>query len=174
MACFYRWRAAGEACAFPRHVHRVGIGQLVEQHSIRQPDVIVTDFDGQMKATLNDQFPDAQQQMCIHHINSNVLLKSKQKWVKAQSSRSIHTPTTEAIPHSYRGVLIVWKLVLFAETEEAHEKAWGNLCKEFDDQRAILRYLHGTYMPVRAQWARCFIRKYRNFGIPRHIWDRSK
>ncbi|KAM9873246.1 mutator-like element [Verticillium dahliae] len=41
-----------------------------------------------MKATLNDQFPDAQQQMCIHHINSNVLLKSKQKWVKAQSSRS--------------------------------------------------------------------------------------
>ncbi|EWZ28467.1 hypothetical protein FOZG_17860 [Fusarium oxysporum Fo47] len=59
----------------------------------------------------------------------------------------------------------MWKFVLFAETEEAHEKAWGNLCKEFDDQRAILRYLHGTYMPVRAQWARCFIRKYRNFGI---------
>ncbi|RKK50816.1 hypothetical protein BFJ69_g18011 [Fusarium oxysporum] len=59
----------------------------------------------------------------------------------------------------------MWKLVLFAETEEAHEEAWANLCKEFDDQRAILRYLHGTYMPVRAQWARCFIRKYRNFGV---------
>ncbi|KAH6881052.1 hypothetical protein B0T10DRAFT_411223 [Thelonectria olida] len=59
----------------------------------------------------------------------------------------------------------MWKLVLFAETEDAHEKAWRNLCREFDDQRAILRYLHGTYMPVRAQWARCFIRKYRNFGI---------
>ncbi|KAJ6436463.1 transposase [Purpureocillium lavendulum] len=54
---------------------------------------------------------------------------------------------------------------MFAETEEAHEKAWCDLCREFDDQRAILRYLHGTYMPVRAQWARCFIRKYRNFGI---------
>jgi hypothetical protein len=59
----------------------------------------------------------------------------------------------------------MWKLVLFAETEEAHEEAWANLCKEFDDQRAILRYLHGTYMPVRVQWARCFIRKYRNFGV---------
>nr|CEG03583.1 unnamed protein product [Fusarium acuminatum CS5907] len=59
----------------------------------------------------------------------------------------------------------MWKLVLFAETEEAHEEAWVNLCKEFDDQRAILRYLHGTYMPVMAQWARCFIRKYRNFGV---------
>jgi hypothetical protein len=51
---------------------------------------------------------------------------------------------------------MMWKLVLFVETEDAHEKAWRNLCREFDDQRAILRYLYGTYMPVRAQWARCF------------------
>ncbi|EXK23726.1 hypothetical protein FOMG_19514 [Fusarium oxysporum f. sp. melonis 26406] len=144
-----------------------------------------------MKAALNDQFPDVQQQLCIHHINSNVLLKSQQKWamdrcngssshddserddsapqtqaqLNPKGQQSIHGTTSEVIPHSYQGVLMMWKLVLFAETEEAHEKAWGNLCKEFDDQRAILRYLHGTYMPVRAQWARCFIRKYRNFGI---------
>ncbi|KAG7130940.1 PKS-NRPS hybrid synthetase like protein [Verticillium longisporum] len=166
------------------------IRQLSEQHSIRQPDIVITDFDNQMKAALNDQFPDAQQQLCIHHINFNVLLKSKQKWVKGQSSSSnpdgsdgedsapeapvelspkdrqlVHAPAAEVIPHSYRAVLTMWKLVLFAETEDAHEKAWGDLCREFDDQRAILRYLHGTYMPVRAQWARCFIRKYRNFAI---------
>ncbi|EWZ28288.1 hypothetical protein FOZG_17994 [Fusarium oxysporum Fo47] len=142
---------------------------------------------------LNDQFPEVQQQLCIHHINSNVLLRSKQKWVKdcsydsssssldssdeeapapqtqAELSRKdrqfIHAPAAEVIPHSYQGVLMMWKLVVFAETEEAHEKAWVNLCREFDDQRAILRYLYGTFMPVRAQWARCFIRKYRNFGI---------
>ncbi|RYC78757.1 hypothetical protein BFJ63_vAg18370, partial [Fusarium oxysporum f. sp. narcissi] len=167
------------------------IRQLAEQHSIRRPDVIITDFDEQMKAALNDQFPDVQQQLYIHHINSNVLLKSKQKWAmdrydgrsshddserddsapqtQAQLSpkdqQSIHAATSEVIPHSYQGVLMMWKLVLFAETEEAHEKAWENLCEEFDDQRAILLYLHGTYMPVRGQWARCFIRKYRNFGI---------
>ncbi|RKK76949.1 hypothetical protein BFJ71_g16843 [Fusarium oxysporum] len=167
------------------------IRQLAEQHSIRRPDVIITDFDEQMKAALNDQFPDVQQQLCIYHINSNVLLKSKQKWAMDRCDRSsshddserddsvpqrqaqlspkdqqsIHATSSEVIPHSYQGVLMMWKFVLFAETEEAHEKAWGNLCKEFDDQRAILRYLHGTYMPVRAQWAGCFIRKYRNFGI---------
>jgi len=39
-------------------------------------------------------------------------------------------------------------------------------CTEFDDQRAIVRYLQETYMPVKAQWARSFIRKHRNFGIP--------
>ncbi|KNB13731.1 hypothetical protein FOXG_14088 [Fusarium oxysporum f. sp. lycopersici 4287] len=169
------------------------IRQLAEQHSIRQPDIIITDFDDSMKAALNDQFPEVQQQLCIHHINSNVLLRSKQKWVKdcshdsnsssldssdeeapapqtqAELSRKdrhfIHAPAAEVIPHSYQGVLMMWKLVVFAETEEAHEKAWVNLCREFDDQRAILRYRYGTYMPVRAQWARCFIRKYRNFGI---------
>ncbi|KAJ6439012.1 hypothetical protein O9K51_08416 [Purpureocillium lavendulum] len=161
--------------------------QLSEQRSIRQPDVIITDFDNQMKAALDDQFPDAQQQLCIHHINSNVLLKSKQKWVEndsgsgssdeedlvpvvlphlnLQDEELVHTATTGTIPHSYRGVLMMWKLVVFAETEEAHEKAWKNLYTEFDDQRAILRYLHGTYMTTRAQWARCFIRKYRNFGV---------
>ncbi len=167
------------------------IRQLLEQHSIRHPDIIITDFDDQMKAALDDQFPEVQQQLCIHHINSNVLLRSKQKWVANSSQdysssasndgdapapqthvelsprdqRFLHAPAAEAVPHTYRGVLSMWKLVVFAETEDAHENAWANLCREFDDQRAILLYLHGTYMPVRAQWARCFIRKYRNFGI---------
>ncbi|KAH7110983.1 hypothetical protein B0J13DRAFT_418528, partial [Dactylonectria estremocensis] len=59
----------------------------------------------------------------------------------------------------------LWRLVVFAETEEDHEKAWECLCTQFGDQRAILTYRYGTYMPVRAQWARCFIRKYRNFSI---------
>ncbi|KAG7422821.1 PKS-NRPS hybrid synthetase [Fusarium oxysporum f. sp. raphani] len=77
----------------------------------------------------------------------------------------VHALTGDEIPHTYRGVLMMWKRVLFAETEEAHEKAWRDLCKKFDDQRVILRYLHGTYLPVRAQWARCFLRKHRNFGI---------
>jgi hypothetical protein len=166
------------------------IKQLIEQHSIRQPDIIITDFDDSMKAALNDQFPEVQQQLCIHHINSNILLRAKQRWLKRPSSssdisggsdieadpsgqiqlnptdqESISAPVGNDIPHTYNGVLAMWKLVLFAETEEAHEKAWINLCKEFNDQRPILRYLYGTYMPVRAQWARCFIRHYRNFGI---------
>ncbi|KJZ69598.1 hypothetical protein HIM_11012 [Hirsutella minnesotensis 3608] len=146
------------------------IRQLAEQHSIRQPDVIITDVDSQMKAALNSQFPTVQQQLCIHHINSNVLLKSKQKWTKSSASKrnsssgssdssdveisaapargrsgspnreSVHQPATEVIPHDYRGVLTMWKLVVFAETEEAHEQAWASLCKEFDDQRAHFAY----------------------------------
>jgi hypothetical protein len=166
------------------------IKQLIEEHSIQQPDVIITDFDGQMKAALNDQFPEVQQQLCIHHINSNVQLRAKQKWLKSPGSssnsscgsdneagspsqvqlstanqQSLSAPAQNGIPHTFNGVFAMWKLVVFAETEEVHDKAWINLCKEFNDQRPILRYLYGTYMPIRAQWARCFIQNYRNFGI---------
>ncbi|KAK1458429.1 hypothetical protein CTAM01_17174 [Colletotrichum tamarilloi] len=167
------------------------IRQLMDQHSVRYPTVIITDYDKQMKAALNEQFPDVQQQLCIHHINSNVMLRAKQKWVKDRSCSSnssgsddegyqlptqaiatlsdedeayINTPIDEPPPHTYRGVLMMWKLVVFAETEHTFEKAWTKLCKEFNDQRPILQYLHATYLPLRAQWARCFIRKYQNFG----------
>jgi hypothetical protein len=144
-----------------------------------------------MKAALNDQFPNVQQQLCIHHILSNVLLKSKSKWTgkreestsssdsdngdippQAQAGLSVadkhlieDSSTRDKIPHTYQGVVLMWKRVLYAETEEAFEQAWRDLCKEFDDQRAILQYLYSTYLPVSAQWARCFIRHYRNFGI---------
>ncbi|KJK85276.1 hypothetical protein H633G_10887 [Metarhizium anisopliae BRIP 53284] len=167
------------------------IRELVTKHSIRQPDVIITDFDKAMKAALHDQFPHIQQQLCIHHILSNVLLQSKNKWVgdgegidsssasdnEDVSSQTLErlgttdkhlikdSPTSDKIPHTYQGVVLMWKRVLHAETKKAFEQAWRDLCKEFDDQRAILQYLYSTYLPVSAQWARCFIRHYRNFGI---------
>ncbi|KEY71447.1 hypothetical protein S7711_10113 [Stachybotrys chartarum IBT 7711] len=170
------------------------IRDLAAQYDIRIPDVAITDFDEQMKAAISTTFPDTQQQLCIHHINSNVLLRAKQRWkhevnteesdsegssscTQDQPSLSEEDRTavkfsearcnvfSEPIRHDYRGVLEMWRIVVFAETEKEHDKAWLMLCKEFDDQRAILLYLYRTYMPVRAQWVRCFIRGYRNFGI---------
>ncbi|OAQ58923.1 mutator-like element [Purpureocillium lilacinum] len=125
------------------------IRQLAERHLIRPPDVIITDFDDAMKAALDDQSPEAQQQLCIHHILPNVLLKAKQKWVtdhepdssagsvdgcdeksasahlhsklSPKARRFIHEPVAEDNPHSYQGVVIMWKHVMFAETRVAHE-----------------------------------------------------
>lgn len=174
-----------------------GISTLLSRNGIRVPDVVITDFDDQMKKALGIEFPVAQQQLCIHHINSNVMLQSKRRWVYStrdsgtgeesnsdepdatlnqRDRQAVHASARQeesvtrdklhqSVPHDYNGVLVLWKLVVFAETEEDHEKAWECLCRQFGDQRAILTYLHGTYMPVRVQWARCFIRKYRNFGI---------
>ena len=65
-----------------------GISTLLGRESIRSPDVIITDFDDQMKKALGIEFPDAQQQLCIHHINSNVLLQSKRRWVYSSRNSS--------------------------------------------------------------------------------------
>ncbi len=62
-------------------------------------------------------------------------------------------------------VLFVWKLVIFVEIEKVFENVWNTLCEKFEKQQAILAYLYNTYMPLHTQWARCFIRKHRNFGI---------
>ncbi|KAK2684810.1 hypothetical protein QWA68_016783 [Fusarium oxysporum] len=142
------------------------IKQLMEQHSIRQPDVIITDFNVSMKAALNDQFPDIQQQLYIYHINSNLKRPSSSSDISGGSDieadppdqiqlnptdqESISAPVGNDISYTYSGVLAMWKLVLFAETEEAHEKAWINLCKKFNNQSPILWYLYGTYMPIQA------------------------
>ena len=37
------------------------IQQLAQQHSIREPDIIITDFNKQIKAALNNVFPNIQQ-----------------------------------------------------------------------------------------------------------------
>ncbi|EFZ03338.1 transposase [Metarhizium robertsii ARSEF 23] len=174
-----------------------GVRTLLSRAGIRTPDVVITDFDKQMKQALGIEFPEAQQQICIHHVNSNVMLQSKRRWVygtrdrgageedvsvepdadlddrdwqAVQESERQEEPITrdnspQSVTHDYNGVLMLWRLVVFAETEEDHEKAWEYLCMQFGDQKAILAYLYSTYMPVREQWARCFIRKYRNFGI---------
>ncbi|OWT43046.1 transposase [Pochonia chlamydosporia 170] len=153
-----------------------GVRALLSRDGIRTPDVVITDFDKQMKLALGGEFAEAQQQICIHHINSNVMLQSKRRWVYAtrdrvaseeggsgsdehdadlndrdwqavQESERQEEPITrdnspQSVTHDYNGVLMLWRLVVFAETEEDHEKAWECLCTQFSDQKAILAYLY--------------------------------
>lgn len=65
-----------------------GVRALLDKHDVRPPDVIITDFDKQMKRALEEAFADAQQQLCIHHINSNVLLQGKRRWVYSSTNSS--------------------------------------------------------------------------------------
>ena len=176
-----------------------GIRKLAASHEIQSPDVIITDYDKQMKAALDSQYPGAQQQLCIHHINSNVLLNAKRRWkdVKEEcdsggdgssdsgqsqasltsgdvqavlavgngSNQLFRTSHTSPVTRNYRGVLELWRFVVFAEIEKEHEKAWARLCSEFNDQQTILTYLYNTYLPIREQWASFFLKKHRNFGV---------
>ncbi|KXH26990.1 hypothetical protein CSAL01_13147 [Colletotrichum salicis] len=156
------------------HFLSASIRQLIEQHSIRQPSVIITDYDKQMKTALSEQFPEVQQQLCIHHINSNVMLKAKQKWIKDPSCNSdtelsdedrayIDTTADQAIPHTYRGVLIMWKLVVFAETEhsfESLEKALQRVRRPTPDFAVPLSYSFGIRVTSGTESSNNYIKGY--------------
>lgn len=53
---------------------------------------------------------------------------------------------------------------MYSETVDLFDEAWKRLSEEFTDQKAILTYLQKTYLSIRHQWARCFIREYPNLG----------
>jgi len=59
-----------------------GLEKIRARIDAPKPHVVITDKDEQQKAALNEVWPDAQQQLCRFHINQNVLLRAKQKWVK--------------------------------------------------------------------------------------------
>ncbi|KJZ70048.1 hypothetical protein HIM_10552 [Hirsutella minnesotensis 3608] len=120
-----------------------GIRQLNEKHDIPLPEVVITDYDKQMKAALDSQFPDSQQQISLTSGDIAAVLS-----VGDHGDRPLRNDRTMPVPHNYRGVLEMWKYVAFARTKEDYEKAWVRLCEEFNDQQAILMYLCKTYLPL--------------------------
>lgn len=46
------------------------------------PAVTITDYDKAMKSAISRVYPDADQQLCIFHVNKNVVLNIKRKWKK--------------------------------------------------------------------------------------------
>ena len=176
------------------------------------PKVGITDYDSNLKDALNETFPNMQQQICIFHINKNVLLKVKRKWkvppgvvdvddedgpdaprladaeadaaaaegadesaadheilqdlnAPARTEEQLQSSRLPAeIPHTREGVLMLWKYMAYSNSEEDFMESWARLLEEFPDQEPIIEYLQTTYLPVRHQWANCYIKKYPNFG----------
>jgi hypothetical protein len=53
---------------------------------ISSPEVIITDKDDQLRNAIRQIFPHVQLQLCVFHINSNVVLSIKKWWKKANDS----------------------------------------------------------------------------------------
>ena len=140
--------------------------QLARQHSIHEPDVFITSFDKQMKAALSYIFPEVQQQLCnistqlcssnrsrnglIHMVKTLVGHERRQHLDKRGAGQAKRGGLHEREnPPQLSRVPMMWKLIAFAERQDAHNKAQKDLCEEFDDQRTILPYLYGAYMPFR-------------------------
>ncbi|EAQ84339.1 hypothetical protein CHGG_08353 [Chaetomium globosum CBS 148.51] len=70
-----------------------------------------------------------------------------------------------ADPLTRDGMFRAWQQVVYAEDEADFQSAWNKMKAIYNPtQNHILRYISKEYMPYREQWARCFIKRYRNFG----------
>ena len=128
----------------------------------RQVQIIITDDDTGMKAAISELFPEVQQQICIWHIQKNVLKNLSQKWTctnnttNSARSTSNSTPSssalssvriadlarpniqrveaqaTENVEHNYLGMLQMWTQVCWAKDVEVMRERWTNLCSEFE------------------------------------------
>jgi hypothetical protein len=65
-------------------LHRQKIGAIA-------PSITITDYDRAMKAALAQIFPQATPQLCIFHVNKNVVLHIKKKWDPKEADKLRHT-----------------------------------------------------------------------------------
>jgi hypothetical protein len=161
--------------------------------NISPPRVIITDKDDQLRTAVQQTFPNAQLQLCVFHINSNVVLSIKKWWKKANNSRidsdseNADTadiqemergntnvkdmkdiklgPLPRRVLNTRAGLYLLWRHMVFSKSEEKFNQAWRQLQQTFEHQERILRYLKDTYLPLKKEWACCYTRHYRNFGL---------
>jgi hypothetical protein len=70
-----------------------------------------------------------------------------------------------ADPQTREGMFRAWQQVIYAEDEGDFFSAWEKMKAAYNStQNHILHYISKEYMPYREQWARCYIKRYRNFG----------
>jgi hypothetical protein len=58
-----------------------GLNEIREKIGAPSPSVVIKDKDEWQRDALLEVWPAAQQQLCRYHINANVGLRAKQKWV---------------------------------------------------------------------------------------------
>ena len=65
------------------------------------PGVFITDWEANIKTALTDVYGDTvQQQLCIFHINKNMVLNIKKKWKKPLAPASVGMPSPASTPAS--------------------------------------------------------------------------
>lgn len=161
------------------------------------PYVVVTDSEKALKNALDNVWEDVQQQICLWHVNKNVIFEVKKRWawaagqqppegveevdetddhvdpifrdLVAAARREDHCVTLDSLPtkveDSPTGFLELWKHLCYAATPDDFVAAWVKILEDFSQQEAIISYLQTTYLPFRHQWATCFTRQYRIFGV---------
>ncbi|CAJ2508722.1 Uu.00g137480.m01.CDS01 [Anthostomella pinea] len=164
------------------------LDELREMVGAVKLDIIITDFDEHMRIPAKAQFPFAQFQVGIFHVNKNVITQLGLKWVgKGKTLNDITSVEEEAEVEERIAATTIKDLVgenqqlfrdlagpdrfdekhmVYSRSEREFEEAWQRLIDEFaEEQPACVTYLENTYLPFRTEWANCYTKEYCNFGV---------
>lgn len=95
-------------------------------------------------------------------VNDDLAARAAEQEV-AEHGCAAELPAAELLTRD--GMFRAWQQVIYAEDEAGFQLAWDKMKATYNaTQNHILRYISKEYMPYREQWARCFIKRYRNFG----------
>ena len=77
------------------------VNVLRQEIGVAPPLVTITDFDTAMRNAIARVYPDAKSQICIFHVNKNVVLHIKRKWDNqaAATVAAVHQPPSAAEPN---------------------------------------------------------------------------
>ncbi|XP_044714495.1 uncharacterized protein HRG_11940 [Hirsutella rhossiliensis] len=133
-----------------------------------------------LRAALTATFPDSQLQVCTWHIMKNITTNAKKRWLgdyddddpfdPPQEPQGDEDPGRSAAAGATAGkrgpcaFTTAFRSVMYAPTEDEFNSRWDIVKGAFSDQHIILRYVEEVWMPVRTQWARAWVCRYRNWG----------
>ncbi|KJZ67914.1 hypothetical protein HIM_12697 [Hirsutella minnesotensis 3608] len=140
------------------------------------PHVIITDYDAAERAALAATFPEAQLQVCTWHIMKNIATHARKHWQgddddpfelnREEIQRGEDPGPWTARPGQAKPAdfIAAFQSVLYAPTAEEFDDRWNALISAFLSQERLVGYLNKVWYPVRQQWARAWVRWYRNWG----------
>lgn len=120
---------------------------------LKKPGVILFDGDKSIRKACEIIFPEAQIQLCIWHINQNVLGMAKKTW---------KTNNSEQDNERIENFMKQWSILLFAKNQSAFYDQWDKIksSQGFD----FIEYLEKEIWPKRFKWASCYVNHNRHFG----------
>ncbi|KAL1856464.1 hypothetical protein Daus18300_010731 [Diaporthe australafricana] len=164
---------------------------LLRECKAEDPTLFVTDYNNALINALESEFPHAHYQLCVFHININVVLYIKKKWRKpagltaaeeggeaeeaeaedpdkatlnapARNKATIPMRVPNDVPYTRQALFDLLKFMEYSTDREVYET-------KFSDQTAILNYLKTYYIDddekIVAKWAGHQTCKTLNFGL---------
>jgi hypothetical protein len=93
------------------------------------------------------------------------LLAGLQQQRDGESTAMRFTKVPDEVTNTRAGLFLLWQHMLYSQSKDHYDQAWALLQRQFkSSQGRIVNYIINNLIPIKEEWAGCWIRTYLNFG----------